>query len=616
MTTPILISLAAVIVLGVAAQWIAWRVGVPSILLLLLFGFLAGPVTGFLDPDALIGELLLPSVSLAVALILYEGGLTLSLAELPKVGGVVPRLVTVGAFVTWCISAWAAYWVFDLSPPLAVLLGAILVVTGPTVITPLLRHIRPTGPSAAILKWEGIVIDPIGALLAVLVFEAFFLGDIHDAPAEVARVIAKTVLAAGGLGLFAAGLLTLLIHKYWIPDFLQNAVSLMLVVATFAAANAIQHESGLFAATVMGMALANQKYTDVRHIVEFKENLRVLLISGLFIILAARLKLADLAVDTIVKGLIFVLVLVVVARPAAAMLCTWRSKLTRGERWFTAGVAPRGIVAAAVASVFALRLEEMGLAQGQRLVPITFMVIIGTVAIYGIGAPWLARLLGVADPSPQGFLFAGAGPWARALAKSLKDKGFRVLLVDTNWDNTAKARMAGLPTYTGSILAEYVLDDIDLGGIGRLIAATPNDWINVLTVNRFLRVFGRSECYQLAPRGEDERRRTSHKHLHGRRLFGEKITFGRLESLIASGAVVKATRLSEEFTLQAFHEHYGESAVPMMVLTEEKRIRVLTADQRREPKAGDMVIAVVQEPVGDRPTESAAKDKKGTAVTE
>lgn len=355
----ILFGVTLIIVLGVAAQWLAWRLHVPSILLLLLFGFLGGPIAGQLQPDALFGELLLPFVSVSVGLILYEEGLSLRLTELPKVGGVVRNLVTTGAFVTWAISTLASAWLFDLPGELAVLLGAILVVTGPTVIQPLLQHIRPSGATGSILKWEGIVIDPVGALLAVLVFEAVSAGELREATAHVLGGVLKTIIVGGGLGVVAAGMLSFALRRYWVPDFLQNAVSLMLVLATFAASNAAQHESGLFAATVMGITLANQRSVDVRHIVEFKENLRVLLISGLFIVLAARLEVSSLLAVSF-RGMVLVLLLVAVARPLCVWVSTVRSKLSAKERLFLSAMAPRGIVAAAVASVFAIRLEQIG----------------------------------------------------------------------------------------------------------------------------------------------------------------------------------------------------------------------------------------------------------------
>ena len=594
MSETALFEMATIIVLGVSAQWLAARLHLPSILLLLLFGFVAGPLTGLVNPDECFGELLFPIVSISVALILYEGGLTLRLVELGKVSQVLRNLLTFGALITWAVSTAAAYLIFDLDMGVAALLGAVLVATGPTVIGPLLRHIRPTGAVGPILKWEGIVIDPIAAVLAVLVFEVISSAGGTTAATQVAYSILRTVVIGGGLGLIGAAVLAFLLSRYWIPDFLQNAVSLMFVVGAFTAANAAQAESGLVAATVMGLALANQKLADVKHIVEFKENLRVLLISALFIILAARLPLSAIS-DVGWKELLFIAVLVLLGRPLAVMLSTVRSKLRWRERLFLAWVAPRGIVSAAVASLFALRLEEhTGPGGGQVLVTITFLTIIATVGIYGLTAPWVARRLGVAVPNPQGVLLVGAQTWTRSLAALLRAKGFPVLLVDSNRCHTAAARMAGLPTYTGSILAEETLDEINLAGIGRLLAVTPNDWVNALAVQRFTRIFGRAECYQLAPRAESRDEQARHKHLHGRWLFGQQFDYADLARRAGDGARIKATNLTDEFDFDAFRARYGESAVPLCVITEGGLLNPIAADAPLTPQPGQTLISLVQ----------------------
>lgn len=599
----LLVPLAALVVLGIGAQWLAWRLRVPSILLLLISGFIAGPaVFGLVDPDKLLGDLLMPLVSISVALILYEGGLTLHFAELPSVASVVRNLCSLGAVVTWAVAAAAAWFFFGLDIRLAILLGAVLVVTGPTVIGPMLRHIRPAGATGPILKWEGIVIDPIGALLAVLVFEAILTGGSgRAATANVAASLLKTIFVGGGLGLIGAAILAILLRRYLVPDYLQNAVSLMLVVAAFAASNRVQPESGLLAVTVMGMALANQKLADVKHIVEFKENLRVLLISALFIILAARLELEDLQ-QVWLPGIGFVAVLVLAARPLSIYVSTLGSKLNGGERVFLACMAPRGIVAAAVSSVFALRLENNGLSDARLLVPITFIAVIGTVLIYGLTGPWVARRVGLSEPDPQGLLIVGASRWARELAALVQGKGFRVRLVDSNRDNINAARMAGLPVYSGSILAERAVSEIDLGGIGRLIAATANDWVNTLAAQRYRGILGSANCYQLPPRGETDEKKSAHRHLHGRWLFARNASFGELEKRVLRGATVKATPLSESFDFAAFRELYGADALPMFVLTAEGKLNVIPAESKLEPQAGQTLISLVYE---------AARPEKG-----
>jgi NhaP-type Na+/H+ or K+/H+ antiporter len=593
-----LVALALIIVLGAAAQWLAWRARLPSILLLLVFGFLAGPVAraiapGYaIDPDKLFGWLLLPVISLSVAVILFEGGLSLDFRELRGVGSVVRNLVIIGALATWGIATAAAHFMVGLDFRVAALAGAVLIVTGPTVVLPMLRLVRPNGPVGPILKWEGIIIDPLGALLAVLVFEVVVVGRGGDAPAYVGLALLKTVGIGGGLGLLAAGVLTLAIHRYWIPDFLHTSITLMLVAATFAAANMVQSEAGLLAVTIMGVALANQRWADMRPIAEFKENLQVFLLSALFILLSARLRLEDVR-GVGLETLAFVLVLVLVGRPVSVFLSTLGSKLRRSERLFLMGMAPRGIVAAAVASVFALALERAGHTQASLLVPLTFATIIGTVLIYGVAAPVLAARLGLADRNPQGALIAGATPLAQAIAGGLEKLGFRTVLVDTNRGNVAAARLAGLKAHTGSILGERVLDEIDLGGLGRLLALTPSNEVNVLAVRRFVRIFGRAEVYQLPLKTDARGRSGLEKHLHGRWLFQNDATYAGLEALLARGATVKATKLTEAFDFRAFREQNGADAVPLFVVAENTRLTVLATDQKTEPRPGQTLISLV-----------------------
>ena len=595
MSETILVSLAGIALLGMGAQWLAWRLKLPSILFLLVFGFLAGPVTGLIDPDALFGDLLLPVVSISVAVILFEGGLTLRLEELREIGGVVLALVTLGAAVTWVVAAGAAHVVLGLEPKIAVLLGAVLVVTGPTVIGPLLRHIRPTGKVADILKWEGIVIDPIGALLAVLVFEAILAGEGGGTTALVVIGVAKTLVFGGLIGFAFGRLLLLLFRRFWIPDYLHEAVTLALLVGAFVLSNHVQAESGLLAVTLMGLVLDNQKHVTVKHIVDFKENLSVLIISTLFILLSARLDLSQFSHFS-TGSLLFLGLLVFVARPASVLVSTVRSDLGWREKLFLSWMAPRGIVAAAVASIFALRLSEIGTAQADALVPITFMVIVCTVAVYGITSTPLARRLGLAQKNPQGVLFVGANPLARAMAKSLQEQGFDVGLVDTNRRDLFRTRMEHLPATFGDVLSPAIFDDISFAGIGRVLAVTANDELNSLAGLHFNEVFERKEIYQLPLYGLAEGKDGGHgsSHLRGRFLFGLQWGYAELADRIAAGAVIKATRLSETFDYPAFQVFYGGEAVPLFIVTKSGALSVVTSDAEVKAGPGETIVALVE----------------------
>lgn len=594
MSEDILVGLAAIIILGIVAQWLAWRLHLPTILLLLIGGFIAGPITGVLNPDELFGHLLFPLVSVSVAIILFEGGLSLNLKELRPVGRIVVNLTTIGILITWLLTALAAHYIVGVDWSPAILLGAILVVSGPTVIIPLLRQVRPSGKIGSIVKWEGIINDPIGAILAVLVFEVTVSSGYQEGTWMAISGVIKAILFGAIIGILGAGVIVLFLKRYFIPDFLQNPVALMMVVIAYTASNALQPESGLLAVTVMGIALANQKYVSIHHIVEFKENLRVLLISSLFIILAARLPIGDIGFDNY-RNWIFIAVLIVLIRPLMVVVATARSGLKANEKAFLSWIAPRGIVAAAVASVFTIRLGELDYSGYDIIAPITFMVIIATVTLYGLSAPYVARSLKVARPNPQGVLFAGAQPWVRDLAEILKEEGFRTALIDTNWGNVTAARNAGLHTYYGNVLAENLLSELQLDGIGRLLALTPNDEVNSLAALHFNDIFGSSGVYQLPSRASQSRdgRRAMPQHLHGRFLFDDDATYDHLLSRFQSGAMVKKTNLTDEFDFEAYKQMYGETALPLMVITQSRKLRIYTADYDPSPEPGEVLISIV-----------------------
>jgi len=595
MNEDLIIKLTSIIVLGGIAQWIAWRIHFPAILMLLVLGFIAGPVTGFLNPEELFGDFFYPLISLSVAVILFEGGLSLRYRELSGMVKTVRNLVSIGILVTWIVGFTSAYLLLNLDFKISLLFGAILVVSGPTVIVPLLKHLRLTSRIGSIIKWEGIANDPIGALLAVLVFGVILIGNIKEASAFIVLELIKIVFAGIAVGFIGAVIVIIFIKKYWIPYFLQNPMVLMVVVVVFTASNSLQPESGLIAVTIMGLVLANQKYITLKHVVEFKEILSILLVSSLFIILSAGLKISDLKVIKI-ESFLFLLVLIFFARPMAVLLSTIGSKLNWRERIFLFWMAPRGIVAAAVSSIFALRLEESGYAQAYLLMPLTFFVIIGTVTIYGLTCSPVARLLKIAEPNPQGVLIIGAHPWARAIAKCLQRREFRVLMADTNRENISDARMEGIPAYYGSVLSENIFDEIDLGGIGRLFALTSNDEVNNLSTLHFLGIFDKKELYHLPSNlKKDKMKDPTSPVLSGRILFGKEISYDYLTERFTSGSEIKCTPLTEKFTYDEFKKLYGETAIPLFLVNNDVTLEVFALDNIPTPEPGQTLISLVEE---------------------
>lgn len=599
----VVVELAAILLLGVGAQWLAWRVKLPSILLLLSLGFLVGPALGWIHPDALLGELLFPFVSLSVAIILFEGGMTLKYSELRHAGRAIFNLMTIGAAVTLLLSTLASKYILGLGWSLSLLLGSILVVTGPTVIGPLLKHVRPLGKVSAIAKWEGIVVDPIGAVLAVLMFQA--TDAIHNADyREVGEVMlsgtVRTIISGVVVSIAVIAPLIVGIRRFWIPDSLQSPLILVSVFVGFTASNLYQADSGLLTVTLMGLILTNQRWVNIQHIVEFKENLQVLLLSSLFIILAARTTPAELeSIDG--RTLAFVGALILVVRPVSVWLSTIGQGLRWQERVFLSWFAPRGIVAASVASIFAIELGP----SGAPLVPVIFAVVIITVAVYGLTAAPLARWLGLAQSNPQGVLFAGAHSGARAIAAAVKNTGFRCILIDKNPENIRQARFEGFETAFENAIAEEVIDELDLGGIGRFIALTRNDEVNALACMRFREVFGRAELYQLPPERSGVRDKAETPYPGGRHLFRPEATYRYLDARFEDGAVVKSTKLTKEFTYEAFQSLYGSDAVLLFIVAD-GRLTPVTASATTTPKPGQTIICLV-DPIPESSATSSPK---------
>lgn len=591
----ILLSVGGIGAAALACQWLAWRLKLPAILFLLLAGIIAGPALGWLDPEALFGPLLMPLVSLAVALILFEGSLTLHLSQWREIGSVVHRLVTVGALVTWLVIALATHWLLGFDWPLSILFGTLTLVTGPTVIVPMLRVVRPKSTIANILRWEGIMIDPIGALLAVVVYSFIIASADGNGLSHSLTTFAGVIFCGTALGAAGGWLLGQIMREQWLPEYLHNLASLAAVLGIFIAANQIMHESGLLAVTVMGMWLANMRGVDVRQILHFKENLSVLLISGLFILLAARLDLhALLGLGPAVLALLLVIQLL--ARPLNVWLATLGSAFSWRERTLLAWIAPRGIVAAAVSAIFAIRLHQAGHEDALLLVPLTFAVIIGTVVLQSATARPLARLLKVAEPAPSGFLIVGANGPARAIAKALQQLGCRVLLTDSSWENIRAARMDGLPTYFGNPASQHADAHLDLVGLGHLLGLSPAGEINALACARFRHDFGHGRLFVLASGLEKQRsdkHRAAEEH-RGHLLGASSMTYLQLANRLHQGAELYSTNLTEGFDWDAYQALHGERAHLLFARDGHGWVHVASPDNPLQPQPGWTLVALIE----------------------
>ncbi len=583
--------IAGVALCSVLAQWLAWTVKVPAILFLLCVGLLLGPGFGLLDPDALFDDLLFPVVSLAVAVILFEGSLTLHFRELKGIGKVVRNLISVGMIATFIVIGLAGYYVLGLDWRVAAVLGAVLVVTGPTVIAPLLNAMRPTKEVDRVLRWEGIVIDPIGALFAVLVFEAVMLTGQESIFNHTLGALFTTLVVGFSLGVFSGWLITLLIRKEWLPYELHKFTVLAMVLGSFSLSNYLSHESGLLAVTVFGIWLANQDDLEMDSILEFKEDLSLILISMLFIILAARLRMEDILLLGPSVAIFMGLVLFV-ARPLSIALSTWGSELPLKARLLLSWIAPRGIVAAAVGSVFALSMVKASIPTAEKLVPLIFAVIIVTVVLQSLTAVPITRLLKLQQPEPSTILIIGANHVARAIASGLQEQNISVHLSDPAWENCKMARMDGIPCYYGNPQSEHAERYLPMTDICTVLGLSPNRHYNALGVQYFSHLIKEQNVYSLKSSDVHAKaNKDSATFLSRQNLFGDSATFARLSGLIAKGGKVSTTRIAEAFNWQDYLE-VNKEAVPLFIIDEAGAVIPFTADMERLPELGEMVIAM------------------------
>ncbi len=600
-----MLELASIIILGILAQWVAWKFKIPAILPLILIGLLIGPISTMFSADGekwiepvwnattgrgfFPGENLFYFVSLAISIILFEGGLTLRKNEVRNVGPVITKLITVGTLITFFASGALAHYIFELSWKISFLFGALVIVTGPTVISPILRNIPLKKDVSAVLKWEGILIDPIGALAAVLVFEFITVGEGNAFTKTALIEFGKIVLFGTTFGFTFAHALIYMIKRDWIPHYLLNVVSLSVVLLVFVESDIFAHESGLLAVVVMGLVMGNANLPNIKELLYFKESLSVLLISILFILLAANIDIQDLLRVYNWNSAILFACIVFLVRPLGVFLSTIGSNLKLNEKLFISWVGPRGIVAAGIASLFGTKLAQNGEPGAEYITPLVFMIVLGTVLLNATTARPFARLVGVFLKTSKGILIVGANNFSRLIAKYLADNDRHVVLVDTNRENVNEAQEMGLQAVEANIFSEDLTTNIEFSDMGYLMALTASKEVNNYALNRFAPSLGENGAFRLITHEEINTEEAEDPNI----LFSTSDDFINLSEVARDFPVINELEVTskEHFTETIDTIKSSKERIPIFLKSQDGVINILTKDlEVNGVAAGDLLV--------------------------
>ncbi len=613
-----MLEIASIVILGILAQWVAWRTRVPAILPLIIIGLLVGPISSIwldykwiepiYDPNIIKsdghghevhghglfpGNSLFYFVSLAIGIILFEGGLTLKMKEIR--GGIAPaigKLISIGSLVSFIGGGLAAYYILqpELSWSLAFLFGGLIVVTGPTVIAPILRNVPLSKNVANVLKWEGILIDPIGALAAVLVYNFITAG---ESGAEFTLTALRTfgiILAVGfSIGAGAAFGLAQLIRSHLIPHYLLNVFTLALVLAAFVMSDLLAHESGLLTVVVMGMALGNMNIPNLKEILDFKESLTVLLISILFILLSANIDYEQLQFLIDPRALLIFAVVVFVLRPLGVFLSTGGSNLSFREKLFISWIGPRGIVAAGIASLFGLRLVEKGIEGAELITPLVFLIVLGTVLLNATTARLVARMLGVTLDDSNGILIVGANKGSRLIAKYLQENGRHVVLVDNNAREVKRATDMGLEGLVENVFSDNLEDRYELLDMAYLIALTSSNEVNNVACEKYKENFGEKGAYRFVTNLE---MKNDEVDIPKNGLFAANCDFVRFNRIVRDSQQVNEFVIQDEVVdLSSILRKFTDNQLPLFIRSAKTGdIRIIPAQHEAlEAEAGDVI---------------------------
>lgn len=565
---------------AIVSQYLSWRLKLPSILFLILSGIILGPLSETILPNGLklvdggiiFGQALSPFVSICVAIILFEGSLSLNLKKIKNVGIVVILLTTIGLALTVIFTAWFCNTVIGLDGQLSLLIGGISCVSGPTVVPPLMRTIRPKRHVANILKWEAIIVDPVGALVVVFMLTWFVIGDDFESVNNGGSLFSAYIIFVCVLGIMSGAIFGYLIgicfRRNYIPEYQKSFFALAVIVVGFIIADSLTHGAGLLMVTVAGLVMANMKDIQMSDIVSFKENLSIFIISVVFIVLSAEIDFS-LFKDYWFSLIEVFLFLQFILRPLVVLLCTSFSKTTFAERFVMGMVYPRGIVAASVAALVAVKITKAHpdlYGEANTLVFFVFMIIVFTVVFQSIFAPSVSKLLGVTEPEGNGFLIVGGNKFARELAEVFVKNDIEVVITDSSWNNVQKCRQLGLNTYYGSPVSAHADWNINLVGIGAMLGLSTSEYINAVSAMKYKHEFGSNSVYVLRNIQQESYKGIGAMESNlGKLLFEEKVDFNLLIEKINAGAKIRSTNLTANYTLEDFYAD-NEGVIPLFII--------------------------------------------------
>lgn len=608
----LIFSCALIGALGLGAQWVAWRIQAPAIVLMALAGLAVGPfwavvfgnpasplfygVEGaLLDPSHEFGELLRPIVSLAVAVILFEGGLALKFENLRDAGAAVRRMVFFGGPLAWVLGSLAAYYAAGLDWASAIVFAGVMVVTGPTVIMPLLRQSKLGGRTGAALKWEGIVNDPVGALFAVASFEIVRVAASGDSIVGAAIWVILAAAVGAGLGMAFGWGMVRAFRAGWTPEFLKAPLIFASIILCYALAEMVERETGLVAVTAFGMTLANSRLAGLADLRKFKEDIAVLLVSGVFVILTANLTPEMIGAALTWRTLLFLVCMLFIVRPLSIWISTFGT-LKRNEAILLGWIAPRGIVAVAVSGLFGSLLVDLSrnstfdIYGAERIAPLAFAMVFATVVLHGFTISPLARWLGLARKERPGVLVVGVNPWSMGLSQTLREAEIDTILADSNWRRLRPAREAGLETFFGEVLSEEAEVRLDHSRFETVAALSTNEPYNALVCGHFAPELGRHKVHQLSPQdGDEEDPRIIGMGTRGRTLMKRGRSYDALVRDLYRGWEFSRTQLTEKYGLEEFHADRPKSDLIAEIRPDKS---IVFLGPNREPRGGEGVILV------------------------